>query len=194
MLDFGWKKKAELLRGVLLSGAHQLAKDLPPGFAKFLETFRQVAKSGDERYLEDLAHLDRDYPDEPRPRWEPAEIYGWKIAATGYLQRGQLWWLLHAIRHDGKDPSAKAIAVLDKVLDHLGADPKRDMIIGPYSGPADEPGLLPFGWWTWFNRSPLFEVQINKHKKKAKDMLRIVPLGEPETDGYQSLDKFTKDD
>jgi hypothetical protein len=188
-MDFGWKKKAETLRMVLLSGAHQLAKELPAGISKTLSIFARVHKSGDGRGLqEELASVKVDEPE--RPLWEPVEIYGWKIQATFYLQNGQLWWLVHAARRNESAPSAKDIVFLDKVLAHLGADPKRDMIIGPSSSPTGEPPL-PFGWWTWFNRSPLYEIQVNKDKK-LKAMVRVVPLGAPETDGYQSLDALDK--
>ena len=193
MLDFGWKKKAGHLRLVILSSAHQLAKELPTGFLKILTIFERMGKGGDARALqEEMDVVMREHPDDVRPIWEPVEIYGWKIEASLYLQNGQLWWLVHAIRRNEKEPSDKDIALLDKVLGHLGADPKRDMIIGPRSGPADEPGLLPFGWWTWFNRAPLYEIQVNKDKKKDKEKIRVVPLGARETDGYQSLDMLDK--
>jgi hypothetical protein len=191
-MDFGWKKKAERLRMVIVSGAHQLAKELPPGISKVLEIFSRVAKSGDGRGLEEeIDNINRDYPDDAKPLWEPVEIYGWKIQATFYLQNKQLWWLVHAVRRNEKPPSDKDVAFLEKVLDHLGADVKRDMIIGPTSSPTGEPPL-PFGWWTWFNRSPLYEIQVNKDKKKDQEKIRIVPLGTRETDGYHSIDKLDK--
>jgi hypothetical protein len=95
---------------------------------------------------------------------------------------------VHAIRRNEKEPTDKDVALLDKVLDRLGCDPKRDLIIGPRSDLADGLGLLPFGWWTWFNQAPLYEIQVNKTKKKDLEKIRIVPLGAPETDGYQTLD------
>jgi hypothetical protein len=194
MMDFGWKKKAELLRMAVLSGGHRLAKELPPGIVRTLAILGRVAKSGDGTGLqEEMDVIHKDYANEAKPVWEPAEIYGWKIEATLYLSNGQLWWLVHASRHSEKAPSDKDVAFLDKVLDHLGADPKRDMIIGPSSSPAGEPAL-PFGWWTWFNRSSLYEIQVNKHKKKDKDKIRVVPLGTRETDGYQSIDAIDKKD
>lgn len=170
---------------VILSGAHQLAKELPPGMAKVLALFARAAKSGDASHLQE--EIDRvDYgADEAKPLWEPIEIYGWTIQATLYLQNSQLWWLVHAARRNEKEPSGKDVAFLDKVLDHLGADPKRDMIIGPSSSPAGEPAL-PFGWWTWFNRMPLYEIQVKG--KKSQATIRIVPFGAPESDGYVRLD------
>lgn len=191
-MDFGWKKKAEQLRMVILSGAHhQLAKELPPGMLKILALFERVHRSGDgSHFQEEFADVEVD--DAERPIWEPLEIYGWKIEATLYLQNGQLWWLVHAVRRNERSPTEKDVALLDKILAHLGADPKRDVIIGPGSGPANEPGLLPFGWWTWFNTGQLYEIQVNKDKKKDKEKIRIVPLGARETDGYQSLDALAK--
>jgi hypothetical protein len=204
-MDFGWKQKAERLRMVILSAGHRLAKELPPGISKTLAIFGRVAKSGDGTGLqEEMDVIHRDYANEAKPIWEPIEIYGWKIEATLYLTRverdgsikdlnGQLWWLVHAARRNEKEPSDKDVAFLDKVLAHLGADPKRDMIIGPSSSSAGEPALS-FGWWTWFNRSSLYEIQVNKHKKKDKDKFRVVPLGTRETDGYQSIDAIDKKD
>lgn len=189
MMDFGWKKKTDRLKMVILSAAHQMAKELPAGTAAVLDIFKRVAKDGGFRpdLKEEFDRICVVHADDPQPLWEPVDIYGWKIQATMYIQNGQHWWLLHAVRRNEKDPSDKDIAVLYKVLDHLGADPKRDVIIGPLSGPASEPGRIPFGWWTWFNRWPLFEVQVNK-AKRGKDVMRIVPLGSRETEGYQFVD------
>jgi hypothetical protein len=194
-MAFGWKTKAERLRMVILSAAHQLAKELPPGMSKILAIFARVAKSGGDGTLlqQEIAAVIKDHADEPKPLWEPIEIYGWSIEATLYLQNGQLWWLLHAVRRNEREPSDKDIAFLDKVLDHLGADPKRDMIIGPSSTPPGGERPLLFGWWTWFNRGPLFEIQANKDKKKDKEKIRIVPLGTRPSDGYQSLDDLAEE-
>ena len=187
MLDLGWKNKAERLRAVIVSAAHQIAKELPPGTVAILDLFRRTARTGDGSNLK--AAFDQicvAHANEQPPLWEPVDIYGWKIQATLYLQNGQHWWLLNAVRRNEKEPSTKDVAVLDKVLGHLGADPKRDMIIGPLSSPDGEP-LMVFGWWTWFNRWPLFEVQVNK-AKRGQDAMRIVPHGTRASDGYQAVD------
>ena len=186
MMDFGWKKKTEGLRMTILSAAHQMAKELPAGTAAILALFKRTATTGDGRNIK--AEFDRIcivHADEPQPLWEPVDIYGWKIQATMYLQNGQHWWLAHAVRRNEKEPGEKHIVVLDKVLDHLGADPKRDMIIGPRSSPAGE-SLMVFGWWTWFNRWPLYEIQTNK-EKRGQDAMRVVPLGTRASDGYQPV-------
>src|SRR5574341_320968 len=188
MLDFGWKKKAEQLRMVVLSGAHQLATELPAGTAKILDLFRRVAiDCGGTNVKEDFDRICAAHADDPKPLWEPADIYGWKMQATFYRQDDKLWWLFHAVRRNEREPSDKDISVLDKVLDYLGADPKRHMIIGPLSSPPGEP-RLPFGWWTWQNRWSLYDVQVNKSAKRDKDKLRIVPLGTRANDGYESVD------
>jgi hypothetical protein len=187
--DFGWKKQAERLRMVILSAGHQGAKELQPGISKIMTFFRRAAETGDGSMLQD--EMERIPPDVEKPLWEPIEVHGWKIEATMYRQNGQLWWLLSARRRNERVPNDNDIVFLNKVLDYLGADPKRDMIIGPSSSPAGEPAL-PFGWWTWFNRHPLYEIQVNKDKKKDQDKIRIVPLGTRETDGYQSLDALDK--
>ena len=178
---------------VILSAAHQMAKDLPAGTAAILGLFRRTATTGDGLNLkEEFDRVCVTYTNEPQPLWEPVDIYGWKIQATMYLQNGQHWWLLHAVRRNEKEPSEKDIAVLDKVLDHLGADPKRDTIIGPRSSPAGDP-LMVFGWWTWFNRWPLYEIQTNK-AKRGQNAMRIVPHGTRASDGYQPVDLRYDDD
>lgn len=188
MMNFGWKKKAEQLRMVILSGAHQLARELPPGISEVLSIFARVAASGDGIGLQqEVARVFGAHLDDPRPLWEPIEIYGWRIQATMYLREEELWWLVHAVRRDEREPGNKDVSFLDKILEHLGADPRRHMIIGPISSPPGEPALF-FGWWTWQNRWPLYEIQVNQHKKRDTEKIRIVPLGTRETDGYRTLD------
>lgn len=182
--DFGWKKKAEKLRMVLLSAGHQLAKPLAPGITQVLAAFRRVAQTGDWRGLQE--EFEAIPKDAETPLWEPAEIYGWKLQATLYLDNGQLYWLVHAVRINQKTPVDKDIRFLDKVLEHLGADPARDMIIGPRSSPAGEPPLA-FGWWSWFNKAPLFEIQVSGRGNETK--MRVVPIDTPESDGYVRLDR-----
>jgi len=183
MMDFGWKKKAERLRMIILSVGHQGARSLSPGLSKILELFRYTALTGDDSMLqEEMAKLP---PDEDKLLWEPIVVHGWKIEATMYLQGGQLWWLAHTQRPTSKAPSDKNVVILNKALDHLGADPKRDMIIGPSSSPDGEPALA-FGWWTWFNRSDLYEIQLKG--SGSKTVLRTVPLGTPTSDGYTRVD------
>jgi len=185
MMDFGWKKKAEHLRMVIVSGAHQIAKDLPPGVVRTLDVFQRVSQSGDARDLqEELSGIPPPSEDE-KLLWEPAVIHGWKFQATLYKKDGQLWWLVRAARRSDREPSDKDLVFLDKVLDHLGAVPRRHAIIEPLSSPPGEP-RLPFGWWTWQNRWPLFEVQAKGRGKGAS--IRVVPLGTRATDGYASVD------
>ncbi len=184
---FGWKAKADKLSMVIRSGAHQLAKELPPNLVRIIDMFRYTARTGDGSGLQAAIESLPPLSPEDRVLWEPAEIGGWVFNATMYLDNGQLWWLLHVQRKKVHTPSAENIAFLDRVVEHLGADPQRDMIIGPRSTP---PGYnaIPFGWWTWFNRQPLFEIHVHEAKKD----LRVVPLGSRETDGYRSLDVAMK--
>lgn len=182
MLDFGWKKKVDRLRMTMLSVGHFLAKELPVELQRVLMVFRGVATTGDGSPV--LDELERNVPEpepEDRPTWEPIEISGWLINVTMYLDGNQLWWLLHAARPNERSPSEKDAAFLDKVLDQLGADPRRDMIIGPRSHPDGE-AHLPFGWWAWFNRDDLYEMQARGRGKAAQ--IRIVPLGSRESEGY----------
>ena len=188
MMDFGWKAKAERLRMVMLSAAHQVAKELPPGFTKVLEVFARLSKAGEMLGLHDeMESIQREHPDEPRPLWEPIEVHGWVIAATLYRKEERLWWLVNARRKNDRDPSDKDLVFLNKVLDHLGGEPTRHAIIGPLTVLVEQGGRLPFGWWTWQNRWPLYDIQLNKDKTRDKDKIRIVPLGTRETDGYTSL-------
>jgi hypothetical protein len=183
VLALGWKKKAETLRMVIVSSAHQIAKELPPGIQKILDAFSRVARTGDGRGLQD--EIAGAPPDPNPPLWEPAQIHGWDIRATLYRRDGQLWWLVSARTRNEREPSDKDLVFLDKVLDHLGAVPRRHAIIEPTSSPPGEP-RLPFGWWTWQNRWPLFEVQVKGRGKAAS--MRIVPHGSRETDGYECVD------
>jgi hypothetical protein len=198
MQGFGWKKKVGRLRMTILTAGHQGAKELPAGLLKVLSFYRQSVKVLDDPTMMDDPMIQEEFgrfsiaealaPNVQLFPWESIESHGWEIRAAMYLQNDQLWWLLHAQRRTEHRPCKKDVAFLNKVLDYLGADPKRDMIISPTSGPADGPGLLPFGWWTWFNRMTLFEIQVCKDKKSPKEMIRIVPLGTAESDGYVRLD------
>ena len=190
-MDFGWKAKAERLRMVILSAAHQIAKDLHPTIVRTLDIFARVAQSGDGRGMEDEMASLPPVPVDAQLLWEPIEVHGWKIQATLYRKDGQLWWLVRAVRKNERAPSEKDNVFLDKVLDHLGAEPTRHMIIGPRSSPREHEPLF-FGWWTWQNRDPLFDVQVKGQGKDAE--LRVVPLGSRATDGFSSLDMSEKAD
>lgn len=190
-MNFGWQKKVERLRRVILSGGHQVARELPPGISRILASLARVSETGDGMGLhEEISSLPQD---EHKLLWEPLDVYGWRIHATLYLRDGTLWWLVHAVRKNEAVPRDKDVVLLDKVLDHLGAVPSLHVIIGPRSGPPGEPAL-PFGWWTWQNRWPLYDVQVNKCGPHDHDKIRVVPLGSRETDGYQSLFKDPKPD
>lgn len=187
-MDFGWKKKAERLRMTILSAGHQSAKELPSELARILDMFRSTHKTKDGSALQ--AEFGRGVPQgtsspSERMLWEPIDHQGWDMMASMYLQSGQLWWLFHAARRTERAPSEKDIVFLEKTLDHLGADPMRDMIIGPRSSPEGEPAM-PFGWWTWFNRMDLYEVQVKS--QGSKTVIRTVPLGSLESDGYIRVD------
>jgi len=189
MMDFGWKAKAERLRMTILSGAHQLAKELHPTIAQTMELFARAATSGDGSTLQkDIANL-TPVDDSARLLWEPASISGWEIQAAMYRKDGALWWLVRAVRKHERVPSEKDNVLLDKVLGHLGAEPTRHLIIGPRSSPPGHEPLF-FGWWTWKNHHQLYDIQI-KGKGKAAQM-RIVPLGSRATEGFESLDLSEK--
>ena len=183
-MDFGWKAKATRLRTVILSAAHRSAEELPVGISKMLEDLERIAQTGQG----DVLVFDEAVR---RLCWEPTEVHGWKIQATMYLREGKHWWLVYATRKTESAPSDKDVGFLDRVLDHLGADPKRHSIISPHSDIGAE--RLPFGWWTWQNRDQLLDIQVNKDKKRVADKVRIVPLGTRETDGYASIPAVADD-
>jgi hypothetical protein len=198
MMDVGWKKKAEKLRMIILSSAHQIAKELPPGIEKVLDIFRRVAndggiEGGGPALMQEIEAEFAKHPNDPKPLWEPIDVHGWTIMATLYLREGNLWWLVHAARKREHVPSDKDIRFLDKVLDHLDADPMRHAIIGPRSSPTGEEPL-PFGWWTWQNRHQLYDLQVNPTAPRDRDKLRVVPLGTRGTAGYTSLDLSREND
>jgi hypothetical protein len=184
-MGLGWKAKAERLRMVILSSAHQIARPLPAAVEQTLEIFARVAKTGDGRGLQDEIEQLPPVPESDRLLWEPIDVHGWTIQATMYRRDGKLWWLARAVRKNEREPSEKDNTFLDKVLVHLGADPIRHMVIGPRATPAGEAPLF-FGWWTWQNHDPLFDVQVKGRGKDAE--LRVVPLGSRATDGFSSLD------
>jgi hypothetical protein len=187
VLNFGWKRKALTLKVTLLSAGHQIAKELPIGIQKVLDLYRRVHETKDPTGIaEEIERIHKDHPPEPQLR-EPAAIGGWDIDAMLYRKEGNLWWLFHAQRKSAAAPSSGNIAMLYKVLEELGADPKRHVIIGPESGPGPDYDALPFGWWTWRNTDALMEIQVDKNKT-GPDMMRIVPAGSRATDGYEKVD------
>lgn len=187
MLQFGWKAKAEKLRMVIVSAGHQGARELTPFTSQMLEIYARVVRTGDATGLqEEMDALVAAHPNSQKMLWEPLDIGGWTLQCALYLKEAKFWWLVHATCKSPFAPSKKSVALLYKVLDHLGCIPDRHVVIGPDTHPDGEE-TLPFGWWTWQNQHPLFEIQVNKHKKGA-DMMRIVPLGSRATDGYESVD------
>lgn len=184
-MDFGWKKKAARLRMTILVGAHPLAKELAPEIVRLLDVFRVAAKSESADAVQGWLIEPPTIEQDALPIWEPAQIYGWEFHATLYRQQHQLWWLVRANRLKEDPPSDKDVGFLTKVLEHLGADPRRDAVIAPWSSPAGEPPL-PFGWWTWINQQPLYEMRVKGTGRRA--IMRVFPLNAPETDGYVRLD------
>jgi hypothetical protein len=188
MFEMNWLKKAETFRMVLVSGGHQMAKPLGDGMLKILHALEDAAHGKDVSGLESLANrVAEEHADEPKPLWEPVDIYGWGLTACFYRNTNHgLWWLARAIRKDMKSPTDKDLAFLDKVLKHLGCDQTKDTIIGPLNAPTGTP-RLPFGWWTWQNKFPLYEIHVNKNVSKKK-MVRVVRVGAAEADGYVRVD------
>jgi hypothetical protein len=172
MMGIGWKWKTIVLRSTMLSRAHQDAGALTPMLAKSIAVYHRQAEQGgvaseNVEAVAELARIVEEHDRDPKPTWGRATIYGWTIGATMYRMDGQLWWLLHATHGSGDNmtsPNDKDVAMLHKILNELGAEPMRDMIIGPESKAtarsADgEEVPLPIGWWTWINR---FKLQSTK--------------------------------
>lgn len=192
----GWQRKADVLRGVMLSAGHQLARPLDPGIQALMDAYRDAAKTSEDtpnlrQKLDTAKGLIENDPKsqiwEPvhDKRGEPSHIYGWHFNATMYLENDQLYWLLHAQRPRDAMPTDNELGFLRKVVEHLGADIVRDQIIGPWSPNGDSR----FGWWTWFNQWPLVEIQSRKARPGATAPdLRYVPLGTPPSDGYERID------
>lgn len=183
-LDFGWKKKAERLRMIVLSGAPLF--EIDPLMLRTLETMRrglrgQASSDEFESTLTDLkAPENEPKPNEPRMVWEPIDLYGWNIAATMYLLDGKPWWLVRAT-HKKAEPSTKEFNRVELVAEHLGADPRRDRIMNTTFGEPNGYGM----WWTWINQSPLYEIHTND---TTKDW-RVVLEGTPTAPGYQRIDR-----
>lgn len=79
---------------------------------------------------------DRDPWEDARVMWEPLsdshgeEITpnGWQVKATLYLLNGQPWWLADAKRDPHSPPTPEDDAVLDDIMNQLGADTRRDLV------------------------------------------------------------------
>jgi len=186
-MKFGWKSKVDKLKMIVLSAGHQVAKELAPGIARMLDLYHRAATTLDASTL--AADMDAlpTIDDQQKPLWEPMRVAGWNLQLTFYRKDDALWLLLHASLPAARAPSENEISMLERIVERLGALPDRHWIITPRTVPVGEPAL-PFGWWTWKNFDPLYEVQVNK-SKKGTAMMRIVPNGSRETDGYVSLNK-----
>lgn len=194
MLSSGWKKKAEKLRLIILSV--RIEQPLSLEMAEIFEGMRQFRKEQiDAAQLEaKYRELESRQSSEPRWMWEPfsdmrgepQSVYGWTINATMCQLNGQNWWLVRAERMPSDKLADKDVVMLGRVLDVLGGHIEHDALsVGDLEDNVR--AGVPF-MWTWFNQAPLYEIQTNKDKKKPKEMIRIVPLGAAESDGYTRLD------
>lgn len=186
MLIPGWKKKAERLKTIVLTGGHQLAQELSPSCVEIFALLRKAAGQGADiaQISNDINRVTGSASTVPMVS-EPLDAYGWRIRATLYKERHQFWWLVHAERAKlTEPPRPRDIVILHNIIAHLGGDPERDMMIGPTSSPEGEPAL-PFGWWTWINQHTLLEMQGKGTGRSTQ--LRIVPVGSPETDGFRRM-------
>lgn len=186
---FGWKGKVDRFKMILLSAGHQSAKELPPSVQRVLELFREAVATGNPK--DASAEIDKLPPlaREDRMLHEPISIGGWDITASMYLssKTHRLHWLVRGVRRNESTPTPKDIVFLEHVITRLGGNPVDDMIIGPRTVTADHPTEpLPFGWWSWLNQAPLYEVQCKGRGNKAT--VRVVPMGTPATDGWVRLD------
>jgi len=178
--DFGWKKKAERLRMMILAGAPLF--EIDPLMLRTLETMRKGLRgqSSRDEFEQTLGELNTSPPSAGSSfLWEPIDIYGWAVSATMYLLDGKPWWLVRAT-HKKPQPSDKEITMVEKVVGHLGADPVRDRIMNT-SFDAHGYGM----WWTWINQTQLYEFQTDRQTKD----FRVVPEGTPVPVGWERVDR-----
>lgn len=192
-LKSAWKEKLDRQKLIVCS---VYATDPPSHFLKWIEVHRRW-----NRGEIDEATVMREFPmdqaasvelSDMRVMWEPVHtkkgeetlVFGWNVQATMYLSNGQPWWLVRASRAGA--PSEQDEAALDRIIEHLGGDPNRDLITGiPGEDAADRHEI----WLTWFNQLPLIDMLYHrnaKHVSPDKRML-IVPRGAPEREGYERM-------
>lgn len=93
-MDFGWKKKVERLRVIILSCAPLF--ELDPLTARTINTMRdatrlRACREEIEGTIEALNEAQAGAVQAPRTLWEPLELYGWRFEATMYLLDGKPW-------------------------------------------------------------------------------------------------------
>ena len=192
-LKSAWKEKLDRQKLIVCS-TH--ATDPPSHFLKWIEVNRRLNRDEiDETTVAQEFPMDQETSEgllDMRVLWEPIHtkkgeetlLFGWDVNATMYLSNGQPWWLVRALRKG--DSSEKDDATLDRIIEHLGGDPKRDLITEiPGASDTDRYQI----WFTWFNQLPLLDMQAHpdaKHMPIDKRM-RIVPRDAPERDGYKRM-------
>lgn len=118
--------------------------------------------------------------------WEPLSdsvgnpIYpeDWNITATLYLLQGQPWWLVRADHSGRSEPTAEAVTLLETIVDRLGADTRRDLIMDMH--------FVEARWaryYTWFHTGPLYETHFNSTTKD----FRVVVENTPVERGYERI-------
>lgn len=179
-----WKGKALKLRSIILSGVPLVEMDRE---AIDMFDFMRRALRGELGADEEANPPGAALPASVLSlMWEPYSdekgnvetIYGWNLAATMYRVDGKPWWLARA-NNKLDEPPARSIAELERVVDDLGADVKRDRIMDCSFGGGNGYSM----WWTWINQFPLMEIQV---RKKPFDM-RIVEEGSPLPVGYERM-------
>ena len=180
----GWKKKVDHLRSFILSVAE--LKELPTEVRKTFDLFAMYEKGflNDKEAEAEFERLELKGTLSPLT-WEPLDIYGWHINTTLYLCDGKIWWLVRAtLKNETHLPNEKDRLSLEKVVDYLGADTKRDLMIDLVKKTETAAASI---YWTWINQHQMMEMQGNPEllkRYKDKRGLRIVHRGAPETDGF----------
>lgn len=180
----GWRKKVDHIKMIVLSMG-DLVMEMPPDVRIRFDVMRRMFHEGREPTEAEMALTEHGKSNNPDQLWEPVDLYGWHIQATMYLLDGKAWWMVGATRKPDDLPSEKDMAWLQKIVDRLGGDLKRDLLadVIAHSGIADA-----HIWVTWINQAQLFEVQINPNFKDKRS-IRIVPLGMAESNGYRRIDR-----
>lgn len=192
--NLGVDDLVDKLNKIVLSSAP--LEEIPPKVNELYELWRRIAQgtldstvleAEGEAIMQRLADVSMS---DMRIMWEPlTDGYGepirpsgWSVQATMYLLNGQPWWMVEAKRDPESPPTPADDGALDKIVDRLGADAKRDRI---HDMPYPELGWMRI--FTWFHAGPLMEMHRNE---KTNDFYIAVEGAMPKP-GYKREPRLT---
>jgi hypothetical protein len=177
------------LRLIVLSSAPLF--EIPAEINATLDIWRQLTRGTISEEEAEVAIQRLGAPDLAAMKilWEPlsdsvGELIapqGWNVTATMYLLNGQPWWLVRADHARPSGPTRADDELLSSIVDRLGADPKRDLIMD-----MNFPEARWARYYTWFHSGPLYETHLNKTTVD----LRVVPAGTQPAPGYERLPRI----